>query len=223
MTYMIDGERGPYSVEEDGGYGKNAACNLINIQEQAFKALEQGNPKPINQLRQSIIRYSAPNKLAYNDVFAFVQQQIHYFNPNNPSGTLNLDALTRIFLGNQELARQYLLVVDRNADGEIDAVDYSAFILFCDDASNLIADTMLAYSNSNEEALFDDAAKEELNWVASWIRTQYPTEANGQITPLASAAADLAVLNFPIFVGVTLDAIREQLKLSERYQAFQAA
>ncbi len=222
MTKLITGDHGPFSLEEPGGYGRNASHNFMQMERAALSALEEGNRLLIEELQQTTIRYTPASQPAFHDAFAFAEAEIARFDEATRDGMLDLDELAGLFGSNRDFAEQCLKVLDRDNSRRIGVVEYAAFILFSDDAASLIADTLEAFDSTGSDALFADADREELKAMAHQFREHYPTTANGEVTPMGRLVADMSILKLSTFAGVTIDGIIRNLKLVERYEQYKA-
>jgi hypothetical protein len=214
---FINGEDGPFSNDMPGGYGRNAADKLMQALEAATNA---GEPSALESLEKICVQYTPADKPTFFDAFAFAQQQILHLSAGENG--LTLETLAKLYLGNRKLAEQILQALDLNEDGEIDAVEYCAFILFSDDAVSLIGETFSAFADSQESVLLDAEKQQHLQEIACWLKAEHPSKASGEISPICSTMADLAIETFPTMTRITLESIMRQCRLKERYQEFLA-
>ncbi len=216
MTVTIDGLEGPNTLDMPGGYGKNASHNLMLFEVQALDALDETGR---HRLLEMTLRYTPAEQLAFDNAFAFAEAEIDRLKTHPEAVTLDREALIRLFGGNEAFADQYLHVADRNGDGQVDVLEYTAFLLFSDDASNLIAGTLDAFCTPGSP-LYDEHAQTELSTMAAQFRSNFPTQLDGAVTPAGRLVSDVAVLSLPTFTGFTLDRLLETLQLETRYATY---
>lgn len=240
MVKVIDGSTGRYSPSTPGGYGRNAAANACQHLEEiktredlqvevTHRYTPEGSVRPDGTVDADVF---------YPNLLAFEETAIKEFDADG-NGSLNREeymeknyfesrksvgASLPNFLGERVKERLIRIalkqfeerfatfdILDRNRDGELDLVENAANTLFMDNASNRMADKMISLTDGDEQ----------VQQAAMQLKRQYPSEFDGQITPLERAAALVkGIMKAPELMGQILDDIIQEHDLYKRQDAF---
>lgn len=197
----------PTAVRPFNNFGRNQAFE--------FQALANKDPKKASE---TAVRYTPKEAPKFNDAFGYAEQDIKMFDKNK-DGLLDLEEVRALFKGNKDIADTFFKTLDTNGDNKIDAVEMTAYLLFADDSTNQVKQTITAMSDGG---LLTKKQTADANASLAPIIRGADSAADGEITPKERAVADFAILSMPNISKEILKAIPEALDLRKKYADFKA-
>jgi len=216
MTLTINGSRGPYNNTVPGGFGANTAYNVVAL----------ASEKPLAVADAVIEMSPQPHPNVANvdqliaDTIGYAHEEIRLYDQDNDL-KLRKNEIADVFMGNKELADQYLKaydVADANGkkDDAIDVKENAAAMLMTLNPTTLLTDTMRAFASVPNSKVYTPAQQQSIRQNAQFLDDTYPTTIKGYTTPQTRGVQHFYMVSFPTFVNETLRGLITGLDLAGR-------
>lgn len=213
MPVTINGSRGSYNTELSGRYGANTAQNVALLAQQEPDVVSDAviELSPLNSNTEQLI----------NNAIGYGREEIKHYDQNGDMA-LDRQEIANIFMGNTEIADQYLKaydIADKNGQksGSICDKENAAAMLLALNPTKLVTQTLRAFAgNKLGSAIYTAEQQQELQKHADFFDQTYPTELRSYTTPQTRDVQYFYLSKFPSFVNETVRGITSTLNIQER-------
>ncbi len=216
MPVTINGAMGPYNPYQPGGFGSNTAYNVVSLGQQqpdvVSTAVIEISPQPHPSVGN-------PEQLI-SDAIGYGREEVKQYDQN---GDMELDRqeITDIFMGNGQIANQYLKaydVADENGQksDSICVKENAAAILMSLNPTKLLTDTMKAFASTPNSQIYSPQQQQDIHQNANYLNDVYPTALKGYTTKQTRDVQYFYTQAFPTFVNETIRGVIDGLDLKNR-------